>query len=1121
VLAGVCPTPDPADCVLPDGEELPDTDGDGLFDGYEDAYGLDRNDPSDAAADGDGDGLSNLEEARAGTDPANPDTDGDRIFDGEEVERGTDPLSAPEPVLDDRCTASALNQTVRVNPDGTFTIPNLPGAGQTFSVRVLCTDGEGLVTGGISESLVALGGESIPIGPLEVGDLPPTARSLEVSVEPTTLTQAGATAQIRVNATFSDESVRDVTLQSEGTSYVSSNGAIAGVDPDGLVTAGSRAGVALLSVRFDGVFAATRVSVVLGDDSDGDGIPDDLELANGLDPDDPSDGAADFDGDGLTNKQELVDFGTELNDPDSDGDGIEDGEEVTPGVDGFVTDPRLVDTDGDGVSDPLEIASGSDPTDPASVNLAGVVTALEIDPFVFTLSVNTVLGEASLPFSVTGQLIDGSSLDLTARATGTTYESSDELVCQFGLEDGLVFAGNDGACTVTVENSGFSAELALTVETFSPQPVSFVAIPGFANNVEVAGDYAFVAAGASGLVVVDVATKNAAVVVATVASRSNANDVVVVGDLAYVADGIGLTLFDLSDPASPFLLSHLALSGVAWDVAVRGNLALVAAGGSGLKVVDVTNPGAPALLGSAGLSSTAKGVAFSSDGSHALVATTTGGVTVDLTDPAAPVPGEALAAGTDVRDIATEGDVALLADSADGLIVIDVSDPSSPGTIGSLPVETVGRLNDLALRGVVSAGADIVFVNSVPLVNVSNPALPFSPGQIDFSGFRDDNGAGIALDGTHLYLAADPSITENGTTGDSRLYIGQVMALIDNAGIPPSVSIVAIGGGADLVEGEAIPVEVEASDDVGVEQVELLVDGVPVGSDSSSPFQFKLLVPAGVASIDIGARAEDLGGNTGTAAQETRGVVPDPLTTVVGSVVASGAPAAGAAVQVAFEAIVETGSSSLQTGPLVVGPDMIGRANVTGTVSFDAGVRMLAGDEIDLAAAGAFTVTGTEEFDLSGAAFGQPIDGFIGLDLTAASGVSMRIDTEIVGLLPFPGTFPFESESVLTVLDDGGVPSVTPLVGSDVRTANRGTVTLVLSPIGAVLDVIVEFTLDVVARGGPSGVTDADGLFSIEGVQTIFGGLTVDASVGDSVGRSERTPVVRGGATDVGEIVVP
>ena len=70
-----------------------DTDQDGLPDFWEILYSLDENNPSDAALDGDTDGLTNLEEYDTVTDPTNSDTDGDGLSDGDEVNvYGTDPL---------------------------------------------------------------------------------------------------------------------------------------------------------------------------------------------------------------------------------------------------------------------------------------------------------------------------------------------------------------------------------------------------------------------------------------------------------------------------------------------------------------------------------------------------------------------------------------------------------------------------------------------------------------------------------------------------------------------------------------------------------------------------------------------------------------------------------------------------------------------------------------------------------------------------------------------------------------------------------------------------------------------------------------------------------------------
>ena len=66
-------------------------------------------------------------------------------------------------------------------------------------------------------------------------------------------------------------------------------------------------------------------------DSDGDGIRDSLEEHNGLDPHDPTDGAADHDFDGLSTSKELIDTGTSPIKWDTDGGGESDGSEVAAG----------------------------------------------------------------------------------------------------------------------------------------------------------------------------------------------------------------------------------------------------------------------------------------------------------------------------------------------------------------------------------------------------------------------------------------------------------------------------------------------------------------------------------------------------------------------------------------------------------------------------------------------------------------------------------------------------------------------------------------------------------------------------------------------------------------------
>jgi len=140
-----------------------DFDSDGMTNDFENQYGLNPYDESDAAFDSDTDGLTNLEEFQQGSDPTNPDTDGDGIKDSEDPEPLTPAHNADltlgeldfnEPVLreciysayDDATLVSLITQAYCVqsgtidNLDDLTQLPNLESLG-LFSLEVMNLNG--------------------------------------------------------------------------------------------------------------------------------------------------------------------------------------------------------------------------------------------------------------------------------------------------------------------------------------------------------------------------------------------------------------------------------------------------------------------------------------------------------------------------------------------------------------------------------------------------------------------------------------------------------------------------------------------------------------------------------------------------------------------------------------------------------------------------------------------------------------------------------------------------------------------------------------------------------------------------------------------------------------------
>ncbi|WP_324028156.1 Ig-like domain-containing protein [Maribacter sp. BPC-D8] len=362
-----------------------DTDGDGVPD-TTDIDPLDPCDPSQvagytgydatnaiwAAADCDGDGVTNGTEATNGTDPYNTDTDGDGVPDNTDTDAldPCDPVQAPGYTGYD--ATNAIWAAADCDGDGVINSTEVTNGTDPYSSD---TDGDGVPDNTDTDALD-------PCDPVQAAGY----------------TGYDATNAIWAAADCDGDNVTNGTEDTFGTDPYNTDTDGDGIqddvdndplDPCDPVQAPGYTGYVATNAIWaaadcdsDGVINGTEITNgtdPYSTDTDGDGVPDDIDTDpldpctpvqaagyTGYDATNPIWAAADCDGDGIINGTEVTN-GTDPYNPDSDGDGINDGQEDTDNTDPLNdcesiggTPLPTSDCDGDGVQNSLDACEGFD-----------------------------------------------------------------------------------------------------------------------------------------------------------------------------------------------------------------------------------------------------------------------------------------------------------------------------------------------------------------------------------------------------------------------------------------------------------------------------------------------------------------------------------------------------------------------------------------------------------------------------------------------------------------------------------------------------------------------------------------------------------------------------------------
>ncbi len=298
------------------------------------------------------------------------------------------------------------------------------------------------------------------------------------------------------------------------------------------------------------------------------------------------------------------------------------------------------------------------------------------------------------------------------------------------------------------------------------------------NGISISGNYAYVAAGDSGLRIVDISDISNMSITGSLDLKS-AESLIVSGDYVYVAcRENGIAVVNIIDPVSPFLAGTKP-TGNALDLAVDRNTLYVADGASGLKIMDVSDARFPDRIAS--LSDSGSYALYMSD-NHLFSADLNILNVFDRSDSrnlenikTYPISG--------ISDIDIIETRLYTVSPNDGFIITDITDIKNPFRLSAF------KLNSPSAVSVKDNFAYIADGNSgLKIINVSNPAKP-----VIFDSYTSEPAVDLKPAGDNLVVTGSNGLTAIQT------FLKGVSFSIGKDSFPGKVSSLHIDGTSALV----------------------------------------------------------------------------------------------------------------------------------------------------------------------------------------------------------------------------------------------------------------------------------------------------------------------------------